>query len=225
MQDAIAAALEAAQQAAGQLPANVVPAANAPTGTALGAPMAAGAPLSIDDMMMGSLQVDAWLKVNEYGLFIGDDKTPFDSIKVSVDLEDIKYCFSVKWGQNPAKYAKTYDHIMDTQGRPWVQTVQHAQAQDAKAYEYRSADVPLIALEDLKNKAGEVLVSAGDVLGFSISATGWKYFSRFIATLQKSGINTRQGVIIGSIGYEARQKDTSKWGNVTFGEFRSEVVN
>lgn len=172
--------------------------------------------LTVDDMLSGSMVVDHWLKVNEYGLFIGSDRTPFTSIPVTLNMDEVQYCWSVKWGQNPVKYGKTYDKVTDVTGKPWTQVLQNAQSQDAKAYEYRSADVPFTLVEDLKDGNGEILASAGQVLGASIATTGWKIFAKFLQTMQRAGADIHSGTIKMDLGFEPQNRSGSQWGLLTY---------
>ncbi len=217
MTNAIEAAIaQATANAANMVAAGAVPAAAAAAvPAAYSAPATPAAPLTIDDMLSGSLDVNAWLKVNEFGLFIGADKTPFQTIRVKLDLSSVMYCYSIRYG-NPAQYAKTYDHVTDVKGRPWVEVVRQAQQIDSKASEFRSADVPFICLDELKGRDGKTLAAEGDVLGTSISVTGWKPFQTFLKDLQRAGFNIHSDSVELELGYITRKNDKGEWGILTY---------
>lgn len=226
-QSAVEAAIAAAQAAA----ANIVPQTDnavANTGGQSNGAVAnyeapkPGAALTAADMMIGSMNVDAWLKVNEFGLFIGTDKTPHSELKVRLDMADILYCFSVRYG-NPAQYAKTYDHVLDTKGRPWVETLRMAQNIDSRASEFRSADIPFTIVEPVMAKDGKtVLADAGDTIGVSISVTGWRVFQGFLRDAGKAGIDISNALLEMTLSYEAKKNDKGEWGILTYNDY-SEV--
>ncbi|MGO7308802.1 hypothetical protein ACCS91_33645 [Rhizobium ruizarguesonis] len=213
----IADAIAAAQQAA----ANSVP-ANVPASmgsTAVGAPVAAGAPLGLDDMMAGGVSVDHWLKLTADGIKIGDKTKPLDTIEVYLDMSEIAYNFSVKYNVNgTAVYHKTYDRVTDAQGGPWIATMQKAQSIDPKAYEYRSAEIPFVLAADVESKTkGELAAAAGDRLGLTLSTTGWKKFQDFVRDLARKGIDAKSASVKFTLGYETKQKaGVNDWGVPTF---------
>lgn len=218
---AIDQAIAEAQAAAANYQAPAPVETNAGTGTAVSSyNTQAGAPLSAEDMLSGSLDVAAWLKVSKFGMNIDADTTMFETIEVELDMSTVQYCYSVRYG-NPAKYEKTYDHQVDVKGRPWVQVLQHAQRVDPKAAEFRSADVPFVALQTLVNKKGDVLVSEGDAMGHSISITGWKLFQRFMREMVKAGIDINKGIVHAKLVHEYQKNDKGEWGILKFENIRA----
>lgn len=177
------------------------------------------APLTVDDMLMGGLAIDAWLKVSRFGMTIGDDATIFDTIPVELHFAEVQYCFGVRYG-NPAIYAKTFDHVYDTKGRLWHEVLRLAREVDPEAAEFPTADVPLVCCGALRDRKGELLVDAGDVLGHSISITGWKFFQRFLRTAQRSGIDIHIGAVRLDLGFEAQSNQKGDWGVLTFSNIR-----
>jgi hypothetical protein len=172
-------------------------------------------PLTMSDMSAGSLDVNHWLKVDKIGMYIGGDRTPIDELSVSLHLDEVQFCFSVRYG-NPAQYEKTYDHITDVKGRPWAQVLRHAQSIDGKASEFRSADVPFVLREDVKNKKGEVIAQAGDVLGHSVSVTGWKFFQRWLKQMAREGIDVQNDAVNMTIVQNYQKNDKGEWGVLDF---------
>lgn len=219
--DSIQQAIREAQNAAANISQEANGgAANLPamggTGTAVGAPMQKGAPLGFDDLAQGSLNVVSWLKVNEYGITIGGDKTLFDGLDVAIPLNEIAYCFQVRFG-NPAQYRKTYDRITESRtGQSWAEAVASAQKVDPRAYEYRSADVPFYALDDITGKGGKVLVKRGEAVGHTLAVTGWKTFASFIKGLQTAGVDINNAIVKVRLGFEPMKNDKGEWGVLTY---------
>ena len=209
--DAIAKAREAAARAPSE--GNNLP-ANASTGTAVGETR--GAPLGVDDMLQGALSVAAWLKVNEYGLSIGTDRTLFESLPVILDLGAIQYCYSIRFG-NPAQYAKTYDRRTDARGGSWLNTVQSAQRLDPKANEFRSADIPFRLMKDAVSKDGKtVILKAGESIGHSLSITGWTAFQELIQKLKSANIDYQNAVLEVDLGFTVKTNAKGTWGILAF---------
>ena len=211
-------AMKAAQAAAANyVPANVPAAAGS---TAVGAPVAAGAPLGLDDMMAGGVAVDHWLKLTADGIKVGDKTKPLDTIEVFLDMSEVAYSFAIKYQLNgQAVYHKTYDRVTDSQGGPWISTVQKAQQIDPKAYEYRSAELPLVAAVEIENKVkGEAAAAAaGDRLGLTLSTTGWKKFQDFVRDLTRKGIDPKTGIVKFTLVFETKKKaGVNDWGVPTF---------
>ncbi len=121
-------------------------------------------PLTVDDMLMGGLAIDAWLKVSKFGMTIGDDATIFDSIPVELRFAEVQYCFGVRYG-NPAIYARSYDHVTDTRGRYWYEVLRLAREVDPEAAEFPTADVPFVSCRALRDREGTSWPDEGDDLG------------------------------------------------------------
>lgn len=217
----IDAAIQQAQQAAAgvsrEANANMgLPATTTVGGTAVGAPLQKGPPLGFDDLSQGTLNVVGWLKVNEYGITVGGDKTLFEELEVAIPLNEIAYCYQVRFG-NPAQYRKTFDRITESRtGQSWAEAVAQAQRLDPKAYEYRSADVPFYALKDIVAKDKKVLVKAGEAVGHTLAVTGWKSFATFIKNLQSNGIDINSAIVKVKLGFQAMKNDKGEWGVLTY---------
>lgn len=218
MSDSIAAAIAAAQNAA----ANHVAAqavATQTVSTAVGAATTPGAPLGLDDMMGGGVSVDHWLKVTQFGLTVGDKTKPLDKIEVYLDMSEIAYNFSVKYQLNgSAVYHKTYDRQVDAQGGLWIETMRKAQQIDPKAYEYRSAEIPVTSAGDILGQDGKtVAAAAGERLGLTLSTTGWKKFQDFVRELARKGIDAKSATVKLTLGFEMKTKaGVNPWGVPTF---------
>jgi hypothetical protein len=212
---AIAQAQEAAARMASQPQAGVPATATAETGAVANYNTAPAAPLTLDDMTAGSMDVNHWMKVSKFGFNLGDNPTIFSKIAVTVDMSTIQYNYSVRYG-NPAKYDKSYDRAKDVRGRPWVETLRMAQQQDPKAAEFRSADIPFVLREDLKAADGKVIAAAGEVMGHSVSMTGWKFYKKFTDALKKEGMNPNTDTIDVNLVHLYQKNDKGEWGVVTY---------
>lgn len=192
--------------------ANSVPSTQV-EGSAVSAPRAA--PLGLDDMLAGGITVDAWIKVSEYGLNVGTDKTLFETLPVTLNLADVAYCYSVRFG-NPAQYDKTYDRYTSVKGKAWSTVLAEAQRVDDKASEFRSADLPFVLRESLTNKKGEEIIAKGSTIGHSLSITGWKSFQDFVKALTNLGLDPRNAVVDLDLGFEVRTNSKGTWGILKF---------
>lgn len=212
IEDAITAAQQAAasvgSQAAGAL-------ATAPTA----APVAArGAPLSMDAMMSAGMAVDAYLRVKEdVGISIGADKRFFPTIKFGLVMSEAVPCEVIKFG-NPATYLKTYDGVTESRGGPWSNALITAQKVDPKAQPYRSADIPLVALEPIIGKDNKtVLLEKGQKAGISLSTTNWKNWQTFWGSLKARNVVPSDATVIVELGFENRRNAAgNEWAVFTF---------
>jgi hypothetical protein len=212
IQDAIAAAQQAAAQ--------VVPATIQP-GTAVSM-VGAGTPLGLNDMMAGSMSVDAWLKVKDVGLFVGGDMRVFEELKLGVDMSEVQYCESIKYG-NPAQYDKSYDRVVSARGGSWADAITKAQKVDPNARTFRSADIPFLALEEVKGKDKTTLVEVGGTIGHSLSTTGWKAWTALVKDLQKKGIDPTTAKITMTVKSLPQKSNKGSWGILDFSDV--EVVD
>lgn len=229
MTDPVQAAILAAQQQAAATPAPAVPgtavaAVDAST-NALAVPGAKAAPLTMESLMMGSMTVDGWFKVKEYGLIVGDNPELFPSAKVIIDMTDGAGFISkmaIKGG-NPAQYAYTTDMATAQGGGTWEAAQQRIRALDPKASPYRAVDLPMTVLEDIlvaPNGAPEgtpkkLLAKAGQRLGYTTSTTNWANWETFYREVAAAGLlGKRVEVVIGS--QRRTNKNNNAWGVMTF---------
>lgn len=213
IQDAIAQATAAAQAAAGAVPALAGAAAGVPSTETV----QRGAPLSMTDLMQdGGISPDKWLKVDEFGILIGGKKPHQEEIDVlELDFSLVKAKYSIKYG-NPPTYEHSYDHRVSTRGESWASVCQKAARVDTKAREYRSADIPLVVVNDIPGNKGEVLAEAGEVLGLTLSTTAWRNWERFLNQLAKAGVDIQNDVVKIKLGHEVRNGNNNTWGVPVF---------
>lgn len=188
-------------------------------GGAVAAPAAPAAKLNMDTVSAGQMAVDAWIKVKEFGLLIGDSSILFQDCLCSIDMTDgsgfvVKK--AIKAG-NPAQYWYTTDGVTCSQGGSWDAAVQKAKSMDPKAYEYRCVDLPFTLLEDIKvkEKGGEkVLATAGQKLGHTTSTTNWKNWEAFFGECKDKEL-LKEPVVV-RLTAEPRNNGTNKWGVIAF---------
>lgn len=211
----IADAIAAAKQAAADLPA-VAGAAAGAAGTAVSTHVETGATLGLDDMLGNGVTVDHWLKLSSDGIKIGDKTKPLDTIEVFLDMSEIAYSYQIKYQLNgSAKYHRTYNRVTESTGGSWAECIRAAQQIDPKAYEYRSAEIPLIAATNIDSKAaGELAAKAGERLGLTLSTTGWRPFQEFVNYVAKTlKADPKTALVKLTLGYEAKTKvGVQPWG-------------
>lgn len=231
---AAAAAAQASQSAATAAPA---PAAAAAPGTAVATTStgavttAVAAPkMSMEDAMGSSLSVDAWMKVSEDGIKIGESPVLIDGdpIHVVINMTD-GIGFVVKnaiKGGNPAQYAYTQDNVTATTGGSWeaAQAKIRSLPGASGASPYRAVDLPMRVPKDIVvsvlNKATKqpedvVVCPAGKTLGHTTSTTNWKAWELLYREVSSKGYMGQE--ILVNVGYEKRKNaGGNTWGTLTF---------
>jgi len=200
--DAIRQAQQAAEEAVvlDQTPGTAVGEYVAPTAPA---PALNLGKLSIDNLPMTAgiaKNVEDWLKVNEYGLTIGTDKTILSEIKATVLMvqdEGFYLKHSIKYG-NPAQYFSSYDGVTCDRGGLFSEAVAKARRVDPKANPYPAADIIFVLREDVKLK--DKTLPAGTKLGHTTSTSNWQDFGEFVREVTNAGL----------IGQEVNVKLTSE---------------
>ncbi len=223
--NAIQQAIADAKANAAAIPASLPVAADQAPATAVAQYQGPGRALTVEDMMVGNFRVDAFLKVNQFGMQIGNNQTlftqPFD---LGLDMSEIAYNYTVKFG-SPAVYLKSYDQVTCATGGTWAAALDRAQKIDPKARSYRSADLPFVVLEDIKAADGTVILEAGKRLGHSLSTTGWASFDALLKDLKKANISISAANLKVKLGYEFKQNPSGKWGVLKFVDAEQLVIN
>jgi hypothetical protein len=215
--NAIQTAIAEAQKAAATIPAGL-PAVPEVGNTAVAAYQGPGRALTLDDMMVGNFRVDAYLKVNQFGMQIGNNQALFQTpFELGLDMSEIAYNQTVKFG-NPVVYLKSYDLVSCATGGSWAAAIERAQRIDPKARPYRSADLPFVVLTDIKAPDGTVILEAGKRLGHSVSTTGWNSFDDLVKKLRKEGniVDIARANLKVKVGFEAKSNPSGKWGVLLF---------
>ena len=182
-----------------------------------------GRPISLMDNLVGSFAVDTWLKVKPYGMTIGKDTTTlFDKLPFRIDLSTVVYCRRIRYG-DPAEYRTTFDGVDDFRGGLWADTVARARAIDPKCRgDYRSADIPLIAAEDVVAKDGTVLAERQvGKLGYAPAITGWHGWADLIRRLVAAGIDPEHDLIEVTARVQYNKNASGEWGTVAFEHFEA----
>ena len=219
MSDAITKAIEAAQAAAAQAAASTsnAVAVQQPQATHAVA-MPTAKPLTMDTLSTGSINVDIWAKVKEYGILLGEAKAPqaVPKIIVSLDLTDGKGFLSkrsIKAG-NPAQYWSTYDGVSCPGTGTWEQALQKAVSIDPKARLYPAVDLPMTLLEPVVSNCVE-LAKVGTIVGHSTATTNWKNWEAFYREAAQAGLIGKTVKI--EVGFEERTNPAKNiWGVLTF---------
>lgn len=213
--DAIAKAQAAANAAAGQQTSTAV-ALSPDTSSAVATVPTPGKALSMETLATGSINVDQWVKVKEFGLLIGDNKALIDTMKVSINMVDGRGFvpkLSIKAG-NPAQYWSTTDGTTCPGVGTWEQAQQKALSLDPKARSYRAVDLPMTLLEPAISKGVEI-AKVGTILGHTTSTTNWKNWEQFYKDVADAGLMGQTVEV--ELGFEAKtNKNNNTWGVITF---------
>ena len=104
----------------------------------------AGKKLTMDDLATGTMAVDDFLKVSQFGLLVGKEaKKPVDTFKAKIKMvEGVGYVpnLTIKFGQNPVNYVKTYDEAKTANGKSWQAELERISRIDSNAKPYPRRD-------------------------------------------------------------------------------------
>ena len=171
--------------------------------------------LTFDGIATGQMNVDLWMKVKEFGLIFGVNNVLVPEVEVSLSMKEATPNLSIKFGQTPPTYFKTYDGATAAGGGTWAEKVAIAQRADPKARPYPSADLPFVAISDIKGPKGEPLVTKGQRIGHTLSTTNFKEFDAFRNKLVAMGLQDADVVV--KLGFKAQtNRNGVTWGVVTF---------
>lgn len=175
--------------------------------TAVAAP---GRPVTLGDLL-ASVDVDRWVKTNEYGLVIGQEEhDPIKELSVVFNSERMVLKERVRFG-NPAVYRSSRDRaVCDETGDPWPQVIKFAQRQDARAYPYMSADLMFGVPKDVVSPDGKVVAEAGMVLGYTSPPSAKKDIATFVKELDKKGL-LEQDLLVKIRSRKMTNNNQNKW--------------
>lgn len=178
-----------------------------------------GGSKSLEELAAGAgASVDVYLKAKYAGIYLGDDVTPFEELKVRVRGSEILSYTAISWG-NPAKYARTANGRTESySGKQWSRVVEDALAQGSKG-PYDAADLPLYSVDEIKSlkkpNVGKVLVEAGGVIGFTTSKSAMKEVKTFIRNVVlKLG---QDELLEGTVKLKPLKNESGEWGVLDFG--------
>lgn len=207
-------AINKAQEAAGEIIDAEVTQQTLPANTGGGQVVSMEKP-SMDSVMTNSgiaNSVDTWLKVNEHGIKIGEEKGLVDSIQVRILMVEDEGFFvkqSIKWG-NPVQYASTYDGRVSDKGGSWPDQVARVASM---AKPFPSADIIMVLAKPVKLK--ESTVPADTKLGHTLSKSNFGNWQEFYREVSKAGLLGQElEITLGA--EEVNGKNGYTWGVLTF---------
>lgn len=198
-------------QAANASSAPVTDVAVVNTSTAVAMPTG-GKKLTMDDLATGTMAVDDFLKVSQFGLLVGKDaKKPVDTFRAKIKMvEGIGYVpnLTIKFGQNPVNYVKTCDECKTANGKSWQAELERIARIDSNAKPYPAADIAMTLLQD----AG--VLKAGQCVGHTTATTSFKHFKKLVEEVREAGLTGKEIEV--EVGFEARTKNNNNWGELKF---------
>jgi hypothetical protein len=100
----------------------------------------------------------------------------------------------IKWTVDKRPYyARSYDGVVESgTNTPWSDVLRKATTLDPSTQrDYPSCEIPMVLLEDLKElKTGNVVLEAGQTLGYATSTTGHPLFMKAYNTAKGQGLDT-----------------------------------
>lgn len=211
-------AINKAQEAAGEIIDAEVTQETLPATSTGGGQVVSMEKPSMDNVMANSgitNSVDAWLKVNEHGIKIGEEKGLVDSVQVRILMTEDDGFFvkqSIKWG-NPVQYASTYDGRVSDKGGSWPDQVARVTSIDPKAKPFPSADIIMTLAKPVKLK--DSTVPAGVKLGHTLSMSNFGNWQECYKEVLKAGL-LGQEIEITLGAEEVNGKNGYTWGVLTF---------
>lgn len=173
--------------------------------------------LTLDDLENEGMAVDVLMKIKTGSLFFGDDEV-VAPIKAKVLFEELRIKQSIKVEVAPGKteYYHTYDGVNEVRGGTFDSKVRYCMSKDPNAYTYKSIDLVMELVEDVKDSRGKVVAEAGTRFGHSTSSTAKKSITDFIKSCKRNGIDTENGEAIVMISLETKKNDKFTWKIPTF---------
>lgn len=228
MSNAVQAAIEAAKNQAGN--ATQALAVAQPSANTVATYQAPAQKMGLDDLSSG-LNVNGFIQSKYEGLVL---KSKAESAKGASLIEeavvkfiigdgtnfDVQTCEAAKYG-DPAFYIKTYDGVKEARGGSWEAAVAKGKlAEPDKFYTYKSVDITMTLVEDLKDIKGKVLLEKDAKIGNSVSATGMKNFINLVEQVKKAGLLNAEVLV--KVTNEPKNGKGKTWGVLQFeliGEF------
>lgn len=185
--------VDAALAKARENAANLVPDTGSNTMPML--PPSNSGPSLYDFAAPAGLVVSAFAKVHSpTGMTLKDPRLPFTECEGTINLSDLRFMHVIRVTVGGmTTFATTYDlslpedRQMAKSGRKWLEEVAEAKKLDPTAKPYKSAEVPLKLTKPIIVK-GTTIAEEGDVIGFSLSITNFKYFTSFVNDLRLANV-------------------------------------
>jgi hypothetical protein len=160
--------------------------------------------------------VETWIKVSEFGINIGTDRTPlFETVKVKILMVEnegfyVKHTIKTQAGD----YYSCYDGTTCDKGGLFSDAVARVQRMEPNQKVYASADIIFILAEDVKLK--DKTLPAGTKLGHTTSMSNWQNWAEFYRDVNKAG---RLGEEVDAVlGFDTvtSKKNGKTWGVLNF---------
>lgn len=216
VQEAIQKAREAAADAVviDHEPSTAVAVAQAPAAP----PMTFMAP-SMETLAVNSgisKSVETWIKVSEFGINIGTDRTPlFETVKVKILMAEndgffVKHTIKTRAGE----YYSCYDGTTCDKGGLFSDAVARVQRMEPEQKVYASADIIFILDEDVKLK--DKTLPAGTKLGHTTSMSNWQNWAEFYRDVAKAGLLGQEVEAVVGFDTVTSKKNGKTWGVLNF---------
>jgi hypothetical protein len=176
-----------------------------------------------------TLGVDSWLQPSGMGLTAKDCDDVLRPFKASISyrkgdgvnkIKTVQIESTGPTGETEVTYVSTVDDegIKGNDGRPWQISVIEAYTratQNARKYPYDSAQMILIAEEDVLGFDGTVLFPKGSKFGHSTPRTGWNNFADLDQNIGRDGLIGKK-VLIEVSNEKVTMKGRKPWGVLLF---------
>lgn len=219
--DPIAQAVEAAKAAAaaqGNTVGQAVAVTASAENTAVAVMPIAGASVSMEDLMNGTMVVDGWLKITPDGFKAGEGSKIFEEFDFIIEMVEKKGFTaqtSAKYGNSPVNYLKTYDKDLSNartlDGKSWTAELARAAQIDPRCKPYPSADLIMKLVTDTGT------MKAGQLVGYALSTTNFKHWVKLYRAVKEAGLMGE------SVMVKAKHIAESKKGN-NWGEFDLQLI-
>lgn len=215
-------AIKQAQEEAARMAASQ-PQTEAQTPAVIEASVQGGAVVPFSKPSMGAVLASSgviprstpYIKVNEFGIRVGQDKTFLTGFKAKILMvEDKGFVLkhTLRYGTAPVSYVSTYDGITSDKGGSWADTVARVRRTDPAAEPYVAADI-LIKLDEKVKLANETL-EPGKLVALNTSKTNFSEWQDFYAACAEEGVLGQEVDVM--IGFREIQHNKNTWGVVTF---------
>ena len=182
------------------------------------------APASLDGFLEAAapLKVDHWLGAEAGNWTIGGKTISAKAIpEVIINFSDARPFYGIRIGKQNEKprYFKTIkkDVCVKT-GRPWGDVVREAALNGQN--EYKGFDLVMRATSDIKDVDGDVVVKAGEVLGFTTAITNFYEPQALGLRLRDAGLLNTPAVVELKHVKKTNDKNPKGWGSIDFGEIK-----
>jgi hypothetical protein len=168
-----------------------------------------------------NIKPDVWIGVKATGFSIKDHTIPIETLgPVGLSLPgDMQAFYGLRLrigGQ--AVYYKTADRrtCLKT-GRPWGTLIAEAAQQDER--EYKGFDIRFVALQDIVDMKGKVVIEAGKTLGYTTSVTNYDDWATFAKKVRTQGLFGEDLILETRCDVRKNDKNKDGWGAMVVDDF------